>query len=98
MTFLYKPIYRSYRIAGGLWHWTRRRFTRAGLCVVVGVVLAGATGADIENTVNYQSFALLLAFLVFAFASSFFSAQHFPRRAACRASAPPASRCIIACG
>ncbi|HEY5041725.1 MAG TPA: DUF58 domain-containing protein [Verrucomicrobiae bacterium] len=77
MTFFYKPIYRSYRTASGLWHWTRRRFTRAGLCVVVGIVLAGATGADIENTVNYQSFALLLAFLVFAFASSFFFRAKF---------------------
>jgi len=74
---IYKLIYLNYRLAGGLWHWTRRRFTRAGLCVVVGIVLAGATGADIENTVNYQSFALLLAFLVFAFASSFFFRAKF---------------------
>jgi len=74
---IYKPIYRSYRIAGGLWHWTRRRFTRAGFCVITGEVLASATGADIENTVNYQSFALLLAFLVFAFASSLFFRAKF---------------------
>ena len=72
MTFLYKPIYWSYRGAGALWYWLRRRFTRAGLCVVAGFVVAGATGADIENSVNYQAFALLLAFLIFAFVSSFF--------------------------
>ena len=77
MKSIYKPIYRSYRIAGGLWHWTRRRFTRAGFCVITGEVLASATGADIENTVNYQSFALLLAFLVFAFASSLFFRAKF---------------------
>jgi len=75
--FIYKPIYWSYRGAGGLWYWARRRFTRAGLCVLVGLVMAGATGADIENSVNYQAFALLLAFLIFAAASSFFFRARF---------------------
>lgn len=37
-----------------------------------GWLVAGAVGVDIENTVTYQSFALLFAFLVFAFLSSFF--------------------------
>jgi hypothetical protein len=74
-----------------------RRFTLAGLCVAGGFIVAGAVGVDIENTVTYQSFALLLAFLLLALASSFFSAPNFPRRARCRASARPASRCTIAC-
>jgi uncharacterized protein (DUF58 family) len=74
---IYKPFYWSYRHAGGLWYWARRRFTPAGFCVLAGVVVAGATGADIENTVNYQSFALLLAFLLFALASSFFFRAKF---------------------
>lgn len=77
MIFIYKPFFWGYRIAGGVWHWARRRFTRAGLCVVTGCLAAGATGLDIENTVNYQAFALLLAFLAFAFASSFFFRARF---------------------
>ncbi len=77
MTFLYRLIYWNYRAAGGLWHWARRRFTRAGFCLLVGFIMAGATGADIENTVNYQAFALLFAFLLFALASSFFFRAKF---------------------
>ena len=77
MTFIYKPFFWGYRIAGGAWHWSRRRFTRAGICVVVACLAAGATGLDIENTVNYQAFALLLAFLIFACASSFLFRARF---------------------
>ena len=77
MKFIYKPIYWSYRHSSGLWHWTSRRFTLAGLCVAGGWFVAGAVGVDIENTVTYQAFALLFAFLVFAFASSFFFRAKF---------------------
>ena len=77
MTFIYKLFFRGYRIAGGAWNRLRRRFTRAGLCVLAGCMVAGATGLDIENTVNYQTFALLAAFLAFAFASSFFFRARF---------------------
>src|ERR1017187_2068782 len=61
-----------YSQAAGLGHWLARRFTPAGLCVAGGWLLAGAVGVDIENTVTYQSFALLLAFLIFAVTSSLF--------------------------
>ena len=77
MTFIYKPFFWGYRIAGSVWHWSRRRFTRAGLCVAAGCLAAGATGLDIENTVNYQTFALLLAFLAFAAVSSLFFRAKF---------------------
>jgi uncharacterized protein (DUF58 family) len=39
--------------------------------------MAGAIGFDVENTVTYQSFALLLAFLLLAFAWSFFFRAKF---------------------
>ncbi len=77
MTFLYKPIYWSYRNSSGLWHWATRRFTLPGLCVAGGWLVAGAVGVDIENTVTYQSFALLFAFLVFSFSCSFFFSAKF---------------------
>jgi uncharacterized protein (DUF58 family) len=67
---IYKPFYWMYRIGSGLWYWSRRRFTLAGLCVAIGFLVAGAVGADVEGTVTYQSFALLLSFLLLAVAGS----------------------------
>jgi uncharacterized protein (DUF58 family) len=72
VALIYKPIYWIYRATSGLWYWSRRRFTLAGLCVAGGFIVAGAVGTDIENTVTYQSFALLLAFLLLALVSSLF--------------------------
>ena len=68
---LYKLIYWSYRISSSLWYWGWRRFTVAGLCLLGGSVVAAVTGVDIENTVIYQSVALLLALLLLAWAGSF---------------------------
>jgi len=75
--FIYKPIYWIYRWMAGGWYWGLRRFTPAGLCVAGGWVVAGAIGVDIENTVTYQSFALLFAFLVFSVVSSGFFRARF---------------------
>lgn len=72
MTFLYKPIYWMYRAAGGLRNWARRRFTLAGLTVAGAFLAAGAVSTDVENTVTYQSFSLLVALLLPALASCLF--------------------------
>ena len=72
MRFLYQPVYWIFRFTGGWWYWLRRRFTLAGLCVAGGFVIAGAVGTDIENTVHYQSFSLLLALLLPALAGAIF--------------------------
>ena len=81
VSFLYKPVYWIYRTTSSLWYWLRRRFTPTGLCVAGGFVITGAVGADIENTVIYQSFSLLLALLLLAVASSvFFRATFSVRR------------------
>jgi len=74
---LYKLIYWHYHASSGLWYWARQRFTLAGLCVVGGLLIAVITGLDIENTVIYQLFALLLAVLLLAFAGSFFFRAKF---------------------
>ncbi len=66
---IYKLFYLVYRGAGGLWHWMRRRFTLAGLFVAGGCALAGSTSVDIENTVSYQCFMLVLALLMLSCAS-----------------------------
>jgi uncharacterized protein (DUF58 family) len=72
VTLIYQPIYWIYRVMSGLWYWSRRRFTLAGLCVAGSFIIAGAVGVDIESTVTYQSFTLLLSFLLLALASSLF--------------------------
>ena len=77
MRLIYKLIYWNYHATTGVWYWARRHFTLAGLCVAGGFLLAGVTGLDIENTVIYQSFALLLAFLMMAFAGSFLFRANF---------------------
>ena len=71
MKLIFRPIYWSYRASGGLWYWARRRFTKGGAATVVALFVTGAVGVDIENTVTYQAFALLLALLLFSFFFSF---------------------------
>jgi uncharacterized protein (DUF58 family) len=74
---IYQLIYWSYRVIGGAWYWAWRRFTLAGLVVAGGFIVTGVVGSDIENTVTYQSFALLLALLLQAVACSFFFRARF---------------------
>jgi uncharacterized protein (DUF58 family) len=73
--FIYKPFFWGQRAAGGMWYWARRRFTAPGLAAAGMVLVTASVGVDIENTVAYQSFASLLALLLFAVGSgSFFRA------------------------
>lgn len=74
---IFKLFYGFYRPCSSLWHWARRRFTLAGLCVAGGFIVAGAVGTDVESAVTYQTFALLLAILVLSFASSRFFHANF---------------------
>jgi len=72
-----KIIYRLYRLSSSLWYWAGRRFTPAGGCVLGALVVSGASGLDVENTVAYQIFALALALLIPAFAASCFFRMRF---------------------
>jgi uncharacterized protein (DUF58 family) len=74
---IYKLIYRFYRVTSGAWHWSRRRFTPAGFCVAGALLVTGSIGLDVENTVSYQIFALMLVFLILAFAASWFFRARF---------------------
>lgn len=58
-------------------HWSRRRFTLAGLCVAGGFIITSSIGADIDNTVTYQTFVLLLGLLVPAIVCSWFFRAKF---------------------
>jgi uncharacterized protein (DUF58 family) len=77
VTPIYRLFFWIYRIGSSLWYWARRRFTVAGLCVAGGFIVAGSVGTDVEDNVIYQEFALLLALLVFALASSRFFRGRF---------------------
>jgi len=77
---IYKLVYWGYHWSSGLWYWATRRFTLAGLCVAGGWLAAGVMGVDIENTVTYQSFALLFGFLIFSIGCSFFFRARFSAR------------------
>ena len=58
-------------MSGGMWYWARRRLTLAGWGAATAVVMTAAVGTDFENTVTYQTFALLFVLMVFAFLCSF---------------------------
>lgn len=78
---IYKLFFWFYRGGSSLGYWARRRFTLAGLCAAGGCFFAGMVGADMNTTVLYQEFALLLALLVFAVAgNAFFRAKFSARR------------------
>ena len=70
MTFYWRIIYRSYRIASWLQYWTLRRYTPAGKAVVVGLLFTALFGLDIENTVGYQAFLALFCVLTASFIGS----------------------------
>ncbi len=65
---IFKLFYLFYRVISAAWRWARRRFTLPGLCVAGAFMVTGAVGTDIEDTVIYQTFALLLAVLILSFA------------------------------
>jgi uncharacterized protein (DUF58 family) len=77
MTLAFKFLYRIYRTMSGLRYWGYRRFTRAGLTVLAGLVIAGILGPDSDNNVAYQGFTFLLLLLILAFCSSFFFRARF---------------------
>jgi uncharacterized protein (DUF58 family) len=77
MTLIFRFLYRIYRAISGLRYWGYRRFTRAGLTVLGGLVIATILGPDSDNNVAYQGFTFLLLLLVLAFCASFFFRAKF---------------------
>jgi len=63
-------VYASYRLVSGLRYRLRRRFTVPGLAVLGALVVAALMGMDVEKTIAYQAFAMLVvlvgAAMVFA--------------------------------
>ncbi|PYJ08883.1 MAG: DUF58 domain-containing protein [Verrucomicrobia bacterium] len=77
MTAIWRIFYRCYCLMSRLKRWERRRFTRAGLMVLGGLIATGMTGLDTENTVAYQAVIPLMLLLAVAAAFSWFFRARF---------------------
>ena len=73
----YRVLYWLYRFASGTNYRARRRFTRAGWMVFIGLIATTMMGSDTENTVVYQGLPILLFMLLSAAAFSFFFRARF---------------------
>ncbi len=65
-------LYLTFRFTYTCQHWIRRRFTKAGLLALVGLVASGAVGLDTNRTSAYQVFTFLLSLLSISMAWSLF--------------------------
>ncbi|HEV2320488.1 MAG TPA: DUF58 domain-containing protein [Verrucomicrobiae bacterium] len=73
INFVWRAVYRFYRVMSWLLYWAQRRFTLAGWMVVTGLVCVSCFGAlDTETLSAYQGFPLLLLLMASAFAFSWF--------------------------
>src|SRR4051794_31830444 len=76
MSPLWRLLYRFYRIFSWSRYLLRRRFTRAGLTVLIAVLATAMMGPDTENSAAYQAFTILVALLLVAIGcSGFFRAR-----------------------
>ena len=58
--------YRLYRVASAARHWLARRLTPAGWLALTGLVVSGAIGVDLDQSVAAQAFAVLFCLLAVA--------------------------------
>jgi uncharacterized protein (DUF58 family) len=65
---IFNLLYQLYRLTMGLRRWIGRRFTPAGLGLLVALTVVMPLALDTENNVAYQAFCLLVALLLFAMA------------------------------
>lgn len=55
--------YRLYRLASAVNYRVPRRFTKGGLLCLAGMILTGAVGTDMDQSIAFQAFALLFCLL-----------------------------------
>jgi uncharacterized protein (DUF58 family) len=78
---MFRLSYRLYRLGSWLQHGIRRRFTPAGHLALAGLAACGALGIDMDQTVAFQGFALLLSLLGVAWiAAAFFRGRFAAQR------------------
>ncbi len=59
----WRILYVIYRAVSWARYWGGRRFTRAGIGLLIAVVVAAMMGPDTDNNVAYQAFAILVCLL-----------------------------------
>ena len=64
MNLIFFPLYVIYRSYSGARHWVRRRFTKAGLVILLSWIVTGMMGFDTDNSVAYQGFTVLASLLL----------------------------------
>ncbi len=68
MKVFWRILYRAYRLVSWSRYWGGRRFTRAGIGLLIAVIVAAMMGPDTENNVAYQAFTLLICLLLVSIA------------------------------
>jgi Protein of unknown function DUF58 len=77
LIFPFRVLYIFYRIFSWMRYRATRRFTPAGVLMLIGLLAAAMMGVDTETTVAYQAFAPLLFLLLVAILFSFFFRVRF---------------------
>jgi uncharacterized protein (DUF58 family) len=67
MPALWRIVFRIYRMISWLRYRASRRFTVAGLVMVTAAFVSGGIGVDMDSTVAYQAFTLIVFLLAVSF-------------------------------
>jgi len=70
---MWRSFFVIFRAVSGLSFWVERRFTRAGLLVLGGLIVAAVFGIDTSLTVAYRIFALCATLLLLAMIAARFA-------------------------
>jgi uncharacterized protein (DUF58 family) len=63
---IFNLLYQLYRVTTTVRYWINRRFTSAGLALLVALSVVTPLSFDTDNNVTYQAFCLMVALLLFA--------------------------------
>lgn len=72
-SWLQRRLHASYRVSSGFTWWWRRRFTKAGVLVFLGIIVTGLMGVDTNLSLAYQAFVFLCFLFIAALAGTQFS-------------------------
>ncbi|HUR46756.1 MAG TPA: DUF58 domain-containing protein [Candidatus Saccharimonadales bacterium] len=70
-------LFRNYWIGSSLKYWLGRRLTKAGMLVIAGLFLTLGLAFDTEQSLAYQTFALLLCLTAVSFVAAIFFRGRF---------------------
>jgi uncharacterized protein (DUF58 family) len=77
MNAIWRIVYAVDRAFSGTRFRMLRRFTKSGFVLLAGVAVSGAMGVDMDSTVAYQAFSLILFLLLLSICFGWFFRPHF---------------------